>query len=599
MTQSKSLTSSSHKVLRSENKPNYFELLNNSRIFNEDCVRGMSRLPDNSFDIAILDPPYAASSSKSVQLDKEHNLPGMGGSWNITNQEWDQYGPLEYFNWATTWLKEVKRLVKPTGSIWIFGTYHNIGIINFILQLIDVEIINQVAWFKRNSFPNLRNTRLTASHEDIIWCHTGGRQRDYFFNADFAKHFSAKYDLIKKQGKQMRTVWDIPNNKAAVELQYGKHPTQKPMRVIERLLGLSAQPGGTCLIPFLGGGTEALAAIKHGLTFTAFERDTEKGYVDLAKKRLLAFVLSEQTVQKTTKTSTIVAGTEEASAARYTKEIIPSVIKWSGGKRALAHSIDQVVPVHNNYFEPFLGGGALLYCASKKSKHQFGGDVYRPLVEFWNELKENPKVLSEKYEQEWQVLQKGLQQSPRNAEHFYKIGTRFNKNPNPYDLLFLSRTCVNGVIRFNEKGHFNNSFHGSRDGMKPKTLHQNILKWTARLSSCQFIHADFQFLMSLAKSGDFVYLDPPYVHSKNRYIQNLNFEHLLDSLEELNRKGVRWALSFDGSRGKQNLEYDFPKELYVSKLSLQAGHSLIQNVLQQKKEMVTETLFTNYDTRSL
>ena len=102
--------------------------------------------------------------------------------------------------------------------------------INFVHRLLEIEIINKVVWFKRNSFPNLSGRRVTASHETYLWAHTG-KKREYFFNYGAAKEMSCPEDLIKEAGKQMRTVWDIPNNKNREELMYGKHPTQKPLRV--------------------------------------------------------------------------------------------------------------------------------------------------------------------------------------------------------------------------------------------------------------------------------------------------------------------------------------------------------------------------------
>ena len=113
------------------------------------------------------------------------------------------------------------------------GTYHNIGLINFAMQLLEIEIINEVIWFKRNSFPNLSGRRLTASHETVLWAHTGGaKNRKYFFNYDGAKEMACPEDGLKEAGRQMRTVWDIPNNKGREELRFGKHPTQKPIRLL-------------------------------------------------------------------------------------------------------------------------------------------------------------------------------------------------------------------------------------------------------------------------------------------------------------------------------------------------------------------------------
>jgi len=253
-------------------------------IYLQDALEGMADLPDESFDLAIADPPYGASTSASWKLPKKHSLPGFGGAWKLASNAWDSSTGTETFEFALLWLTELKRLVRPTGSIWIHSTYHNSGWINAGCQLVGLEIINEVIWFKRNAFPNLSARRLTASHETILWVHTGGTKREYFFNYDEVKAASFSEDNLKKAGKQLRTVWDIPNNKRKEELQFGRHPTQKPLRLIERMLLVSGKRGGHLLVPFLGSGTEVVAGVHYGMECTGFETDPE--YFDLARRRI-------------------------------------------------------------------------------------------------------------------------------------------------------------------------------------------------------------------------------------------------------------------------------------------------------------------------
>lgn len=257
------------------------------QIVHGNCIEKMSSLPDSSVDLAIADPPYNLSKGGSWKWDNSVSLPGMGGDWNKVMQHWDNMPLLDYFQFTLAWLTELKRIVRATGSIWIHGTYHNMGIINMAMQILSVEIINEIIWYKRNSFPNLSGRRLTASHESILWAHTGTpKKRKYYFNYELSKEMPCPEDLLKKQGKQMRSVWDIPNNKKKHELLYGKHPTQKPLRLIERMLGISSKPGDICLIPFAGSGSECVAARKAGLHYLAFE--THQEYIDIANKRLNA-----------------------------------------------------------------------------------------------------------------------------------------------------------------------------------------------------------------------------------------------------------------------------------------------------------------------
>ena len=95
-----------------------------------DCIGGMQKLEENSVDLIIADPPYNLSKSKNLKYSSEDKLKGMGGNWNITDEKWDSLPLKDYFDFTFSWLKEAKRILKPTGSMWIFGTYHNIGIVN-------------------------------------------------------------------------------------------------------------------------------------------------------------------------------------------------------------------------------------------------------------------------------------------------------------------------------------------------------------------------------------------------------------------------------------------------------------------------------------
>lgn len=253
----------------------------------QDALEGLRNLADSSSDLAIVDPPYGASSMANAwKLPKDHKLDGFGGQWRLANNSWDALVGAEWFQFALDWLGELKRIVRPTGSIWIHATYHNAGFVNVACQMLGLEIINEVVWFKRNAFPNLAGRRLTASHETLLWVHTGGTQRRYRFNYADVKSASFSEDSLKEAGKQLRTVWDIPNNKTRGELQFGRHPTQKPLRIAERLVLISGTPSGSLVVPFMGSGTEVIAGLRAGMTVHAFENDRES--FDLAIRRIEA-----------------------------------------------------------------------------------------------------------------------------------------------------------------------------------------------------------------------------------------------------------------------------------------------------------------------
>ena len=256
-----------------------------NRVYLQDCIEAMNEMPANSIDVAIADPPYNASKGANWKWDNSVKLPGFGGDWSKVMAEWDDMPLGDYFNFTISWLSALKRVVKPSGSFWVHGTYHNIGIINFALQLLEIEMINEIVWYKRNSFPNLSGRRLTASHETIIWAYTGGpKGRKYHFDYETSKELECPEDQLKKMGKQMRTVWDIPNNKKRIELEFGKHPTQKPVRLLRRMLEISAKPEDVLLVPFAGAGSDCMAAQELGMHFLGFELDEQ--FVEISNKRI-------------------------------------------------------------------------------------------------------------------------------------------------------------------------------------------------------------------------------------------------------------------------------------------------------------------------
>jgi len=250
-----------------------------------DCVVAMSRLGPRSADLIIADPPYNLSKGGHWSWDNAVDLPGFGGKWKKTAENWDSMSFEAYYGFTERWIAQAKRILKPTGSIWVYGTYHNLGIVNVIFQRLGIEIINEIIWYKRNSFPNLSGRRFTASHESILWAHVGGRKREYYFNYEAMKNSNFPEDGLKKTGKQMRTVWDIPNNKNDVERRFGTHPTQKPIRLCQRMIIASSRPGDLVLAPFAGTGSECVAAKLLGRDFMGFE--IEPKYYEIAQARLL------------------------------------------------------------------------------------------------------------------------------------------------------------------------------------------------------------------------------------------------------------------------------------------------------------------------
>lgn len=569
-------------------------------VYIEDCVKAMKRLPCESVDVAIADPPYNLSKGGNWKWDNSVRLPGLGGDWSKVMAEWDNMPLADYLSFTLAWLAELKRVVRPTGSLWVHGTYHNIGIINFALQLLEIEIINEVVWYKRNSFPNLSGRRMTASHETILWAHTGSaNNRKYYFEYDKAKEMACLGDRLKEQGKQMRTVWDIPNNKRREEIQFGKHPTQKPVRLLRRMLEISAKEGDLLLVPFAGTGSDCVAAKELGIRFLAFENNSQ--YAEICRKRLGNTRSCEQSiVSDRNKHKEGVALQGEIFRIPRSKKTIPSLIKWTGSKRSQASAIASIMPHYRRYIEPFLGGGALLYLAAVPSS--IAGDLYEPLIRLWQLIQMEPEKVINDYERKWMVLKEELDNVDLNKvqlgdgipKYYYMLREQFNQTKGPLDLNFIMRTCVNGIVRFNDKGEFNNSFHLSRRGMEPQRFKRIVELWHPVIQGVVFVCQDYINTLEMAEKDDFVYLDPPYAGNRQRYIKDLDLERFFTALEGLNRRGVKWALSFDGRRGKKDLIRTVPESLFKRQLLLISGNSAVNKVLNGPIEQVEESLYLNY-----
>lgn len=291
--------------------------------------------------------------------------------------------------------------------------------------------------------------------------------------------------------------------------------------------------------------------------------------------------------------------TKSIFSVRFSKTI-PSLIKWTGSKRSQANAIAQLMPAYKHYFEPFVGGGALLFLAAHKGA--VIGDIYRPLIELWKLIQSDPDTVIDTYKTQWSSLNeeldsvdiKGMTRGNGIPKYYYKVRDRFNQEPNALDLNFLMRTCVNGIVRFNDNGGFNNSFHLSRRGMQPQRFASIVQQWNSVIQGVDFVCQDYTRTLNQVERGDLVYLDPPYAGNKQRYVDDLDLDLFFAELENLNSRGVKWVLSFDGRRGQQDLTYDVPKSLYKKHIFLSSGNSAVNKVLNGPVENVEESLYLNY-----
>ena len=232
---------------------------------------------DKSIDLGIFDPPYNISSTSTDVLKYEKSLGQKKGIVGF-NEEWDKFDSIEqYITWTDLWLQKAFSKLKDDGSLFIFGSYHNIGLVNYVLQKQNRMIINDVAWYKRNAVPNIACRRLQASYESLLWV---AKDKKYRFNYKDVKSKAYAGDSIKKEGKQLRNIWDIPTK---AEKNF-KHPSKKPVAVIERCIDVAGVKGGTVLDFFGGSGTTAVGALNKDMNYILIEKERE--YYDMCLRRI-------------------------------------------------------------------------------------------------------------------------------------------------------------------------------------------------------------------------------------------------------------------------------------------------------------------------
>lgn len=244
-------------------------------LYNDDCINVLEQLPENSIDMIFADPPYFLSSGtftcqngKMVSVKK--------GDWDLSN------GVKKNLEFHFNWIKACKRVLKPGGTIWISGTYHSIYQCGFALQANGLHILNDIAWFKPNAAPNLSCRFFTASHETIIWARKDKKGK-HIFNYQLMKDGDWPEDQLKKKGLQMRSVWSMGTPKKTEKI-FGKHPTQKPIDLLKRIVLASTNEEDIVLDPFAGSSTTGIASYFYGRKFIGI--DTEKQYLNLSKERL-------------------------------------------------------------------------------------------------------------------------------------------------------------------------------------------------------------------------------------------------------------------------------------------------------------------------
>lgn len=241
----------------------------NSSLYLGNSIELMKDLAPESIDLIFADPPYNLSNNgTSVHAGKRVS---------VNKGEWDKsLGTENDFKFHFEWIAACKRVLKPNGSIWISGTYHSIYACGYALQVQDFRVLNDIAWYKPNAAPNLGCRMFTASHETLIWA-SKSKKSKHIFNYDDMREGSFPNDFIKNPGKQMRSVWSI-TTPGKSEKVHGKHPTQKPIALLDRIVRASSNPGDLVLDPFCGSSTTGVVAVLNDRQYIGLDADVS--YLD-------------------------------------------------------------------------------------------------------------------------------------------------------------------------------------------------------------------------------------------------------------------------------------------------------------------------------
>jgi len=249
-----------------EAKPFFQEPSKTVYLYKADCFDILAQIPDSSIDMIFADPPYFLSNGGITCQ--------AGKMVSVNKGKWDKsQGTEENHEFNRKWLSACQRALTPNGTIWVSGTSHIIFSVGFAMQQLGFKILNDISWFKINPPPNLSCRYFTHSTETVLWAAKNKLSRHCF-----------NYPLMKKMngGKQMKSLWDIypPRNG---EKTYGKHPTQKPLALLDRIIKASTEPRDTVLDPFNGSGTTGVSAFNNGRKYIGIE--LEKEYLDVSVKR--------------------------------------------------------------------------------------------------------------------------------------------------------------------------------------------------------------------------------------------------------------------------------------------------------------------------
>ncbi len=263
------------------------------------------------------------------------------------------------------------------------------------------------------------------------------------------------------------------------------------------------------------------------------------------------------------------------------------LLKWVGNKQRFAHEIVALFPERfGTYFEPFLGSGAVL--ATLAPLRGVGSDSFLPLVGIWRALRLNPRELEQWYAQRWELARK-----LGKRDGYEAILASYNRQPNPADFVYLTRSCYGGVVRFRKDGYMSTPC-GAHDPISPKSFSARIEEWRARVHGTEFVHAEYMEAMERAKAGDLIYCDPPYSFSQAILYgaQSFSLEHLFECISRCKARGVYVALSIDGTKksGDMICNITIPKGLFAREFPVNIGRSMLRRFQMSGQTLEAEVV---------
>lgn len=272
------------------------------------------------------------------------------------------------------------------------------------------------------------------------------------------------------------------------------------------------------------------------------------------------------------------------------------LLKWIGNKQRFAPEIVSHFPEKfRTYREPFLGSGAVL--GTLAPAHCVASDSFKPLIEIWQTLRANPDKLKQWYEERWQAMRAG-----KKVEVYEEVKASYNAAPNPADLLFLSRSCYGGVVRFRQIDGYMSTPCGVHDPISPESFAERVDEWHWRTAGTIFLHKEYEEAMSEATEGDLIYCDPPYTFTQSILYgaQSFSLARLLTVIEQCKQRGVYVALSIDGTKRSGGFICDIPvpKKLFAREVLVNCGRSMLKRFQMGgqtlEKEIVADRLLLTW-----